>query len=58
MKQTPPKVFVSYRQENLVHKKRVLSFALTLSSAGVDVILDQLYQKKKAGGPPEGWDQW
>lgn len=37
----PPKVFISYSHDSVIHKQWVLSFATTLRNRGVDAILDQ-----------------
>ncbi|HKU76789.1 MAG TPA: tetratricopeptide repeat protein [Pyrinomonadaceae bacterium] len=51
-------VFISYRQTNDDQKQRVRTFAERLRDAGIDVIFDQFFRDKKAGGPNEGWPKW
>lgn len=51
-------VFISYRQTDEEQRQRVRSFAERLRDADIDVILDQFFREKKAGGPNEGWPKW
>ena len=49
----PPKVFISYSQDNPEHMARVVEFANQLRVDGIDADIDQ-YQSS----PPEGWPVW
>jgi len=53
-------VFISYRQENSDHSRRVREFALKLRAAGIDVTHDGLAQEELFHGnqPPNGWGLW
>src|SRR5262245_15721078 len=51
-------VFISYRQTDDAQKQRVREFGERLRVYGIDVILDQFFRDKKAGGPNEGWPKW
>ena len=53
-------VFISYRQENATHSKRVREFALKLRAEGIEVIHDGLSQEDLFHGnqPPNGWGLW
>lgn len=49
----PPRVFISYSHDAVVHQKRVLSLADRLRVDGIDVEIDQYH-----GSPAEGWPHW
>lgn len=51
-------VFISYRQTDDEQKRSVRALAERLRECGIDVVLDQFFQDKKAGGPNEGWPKW
>ncbi|MCK4342498.1 MAG: toll/interleukin-1 receptor domain-containing protein [Phycisphaerae bacterium] len=53
MSTQPPKVFISYSQDDAEHRARVLDLADRLRIDGVDCELDQYYRS-----PPEGWPRW
>ena len=51
-------VFLSYRQTDDEHEQRVRAFGERLRDCGIDVVLDQFFQKSNAGGPNDGWPKW
>lgn len=53
MKETNPKVFISYSHDSKEHQDRVLELSNKLRSEGIDCSIDQ-YEDS----PPEGWPKW
>jgi len=51
--ETPPKVFISYSHDTLLHADRVLELANKLAEDGIKVILDQYVPS-----PAQGWHRW
>ncbi|HEX4945230.1 MAG TPA: toll/interleukin-1 receptor domain-containing protein [Blastocatellia bacterium] len=53
MKDSSPKIFISYSHDSPQHRARVLELANRLRSEGLDCHIDQ-YET----APPEGWPNW
>ncbi|MEI6342622.1 MAG: TIR and AAA domain-containing protein [Verrucomicrobiota bacterium] len=61
MSATPPmrkEVFISYRNENPEHERKVRVLGQRLRDAGLPVVLDQFFLEDNPGGPDGGWRAW